>query len=130
MESIAQFRGPWDAVASPGLLAPDPLTPCIGESCGDRSQPALRLRSAELSRPSNRAPMPRDARIHEVPDDLLAAIDYCYGQGWTDGLPVVPPTVERVHATLAYEGRPPETVIATHAATGLELSVHAAAVNA
>ncbi len=30
-------------------------------------------------------------RIHEVPDDLLAAIDYCYDQGWTDGLPVVPP---------------------------------------
>ena len=29
-------------------------------------------------------------RIHEVPDDLLAAIDWCYEQGWTDGLPVVP----------------------------------------
>src|SRR4029453_18875867 len=31
---------------------------------------------------------------------------------------------------LAYEGRPPEAVIATHPATGLQLSVHAAAVNA
>ena len=29
--------------------------------------------------------------IHHVPDDLLEAIDYCYEQGWTDGLPVVPP---------------------------------------
>ena len=28
--------------------------------------------------------------------DLLAAIDYCYEQGWTDGLPVVPPTEARV----------------------------------
>ena len=75
--------------------------------------------------------MPLDtARIHEVPDDLLAAIDYCYQQGWTDGLPVVPPTPDRVHATLAFEGRPPETIIATHPATGLELSLHAAAVNA
>src|SRR5262245_60940501 len=74
--------------------------------------------------------MPLDARIHEVPDDLLAAIDYCYEQGWTDGLPVVPPTVERVDAMRAHEGRPPETVIATHPATGLELSIHAAAVNA
>ena len=75
--------------------------------------------------------MPLDtARIHEVPGDLLAAIDYCYEQGWTDGLPVVPPAVDRVEATLAYEGRPRETVIATHPATGLELSVHAAAVNA
>lgn len=69
-------------------------------------------------------------RIHEVPDDLLAAIDYCYAQGWTDGLPVVPPVVERVEATLAFEGRPPEAVIATHPATGLQLTVHAAAVNA
>jgi len=70
------------------------------------------------------------ARIHEVPDDLLAAIDYCYEQGWTDGLPVVPPAVERVDALLAADSRPPQSVIATHPATGLELSLHAAAVNA
>ena len=69
-------------------------------------------------------------RIHEAPDDLLAAIDYCYEQGWTDGLPVVPPQVDRVHAMLAADDRPAETVIAKHPATGLELSLHAAAVNA
>ena len=70
------------------------------------------------------------ARIHEVEDDLLAAIDYCYEQGWTDGLPVVPPDVARVEAMLLFEGRPPETVLASHPATGLECTVHAAAVNA
>ena len=70
------------------------------------------------------------ARIHEVEDDPLAAIDYCYEQGWTDGLPVVPPDVKRVEAMLAFEGRPPETVLAAHPATGLECTVHAAAVNA
>src|SRR5258708_29906274 len=69
-------------------------------------------------------------RIHEAPDDLLAAIDYCYEQGWTDGLPVVPPEVARVKAMLAADSRPPETVIAHHPATGLDLSLHAAAVNA
>jgi len=69
-------------------------------------------------------------RIHEVPDDLLAAIDYCYEQGWTDGLPVVPPVVHRVKAMLASDKRPAETLIAKHAATGLELSLHSAAVNA
>ena len=75
--------------------------------------------------------MPLDSHlIHEVPNDLLAALDYCYEQGWTDGLPVVPPVIERVEATLAYEGRPPQAVIATHPATGLELTLHAAAVNA
>jgi hypothetical protein len=69
-------------------------------------------------------------RIHEVPDDLLAAIDWCYEQGWTDGLPVVPPAVERVKAMLAADSRPPDTVIAIHPATTLELTLHSAAVNA
>ena len=51
--------------------------------------------------------MPFDShRIHDVPDDLLAAIDYCYEQGWTDGLPVVPPVgfpyqIARVVTTFA-----------------------------
>ena len=75
--------------------------------------------------------MPFDSyRIHDVPDDVLAAIDYCYEQGWTDGLPVIPPAIERVQAMLSFEGRPPEAVIATHLATSLQLTVHAAAVNA
>ena len=75
--------------------------------------------------------MPLDsARIHDVPDDPLAAIDYCYEQGWTDGLPVVPPSVERVDHMLEYEGRPAETVIASHPTTGFKCTVHVAAVNA
>ena len=75
--------------------------------------------------------MPYDAeRLHDVSDDPLAAIDYCFEQGWTDGLPVVPPSVERVEQMLAWEGRPPETPIAVHPATGYECTVHAAAVNA
>jgi hypothetical protein len=70
------------------------------------------------------------ARVHDVEDDLLAAIEYCYEQGWTDGMPVVPPELKRVAAMLAFEGRPPETVLASHPATGLDCTVHAAAVNA
>ena len=68
--------------------------------------------------------------IHEVQDDLLEAMDFCYEQGWTDGLPVVPPEESRVEAMMAMEGRPAETVLAHHPATGLELTVHVAAVNA
>lgn len=68
--------------------------------------------------------------VHDVDDNLLAAIDYCYDQGWTDGLPVIPPEQSRVEAMLAMEGRPPETVICTHEATGLNCSLQLAAVNA
>ena len=69
-------------------------------------------------------------QIHDVPGDALAAIDYCYERGWTDGLPVVPPEASRVEEMLAFEGRPPETIIAKHPATGLELTIKSAAVNA
>ena len=71
-----------------------------------------------------------DAATVAAGDDALAAIDTCYERGWTDGLPVVPPEVSRVEAMLAMEGRPPETVLASHPTTGLECSVLAAAVNA
>jgi hypothetical protein len=33
--------------------------------------------------------------------DLDEALELCYAKGWTDGLPVVPPTPERVEAMLA-----------------------------
>ena len=62
--------------------------------------------------------------------DPLTAIELCYEKGWTDGLPVVPPEQSLVEAMLAMEGRPPETVLAKHPATGNECSVLAAAVNA
>lgn len=69
-------------------------------------------------------------RLHEVPDSTLDAIDYCYRMGWTDGLPVVPPETSRVEQMLAMEGRPAETMLAQHPATGNQLTVHGAAVNA
>lgn len=64
-------------------------------------------------------------------DDVLAAIDQCYELGWAaDGLPVVPPEQARVAAMAAMDGRPSDTVVATHAATGTTCSVANAAVNA
>jgi hypothetical protein len=43
--------------------------------------------------------------------DPIAAIEYCYQQGWTDGLPVVPPTEERVAAFLAHVERGRDEVL-------------------
>lgn len=70
------------------------------------------------------------ATTHDVEGDALDAIEFCYEQGWTDGLPVVPPETGRIEAMAAMEGRPPETVIATHPATGNECTILSAAVNA
>jgi hypothetical protein len=59
-----------------------------------------------LTRAKSPAISTASARIHEVEDDLLAAIDYCYEQGWTGGLPVVPPDRQRVEQMLLFEGLP------------------------
>ena len=41
-------------------------------------------------------------------DSLEAVNDWFYDQGWTDGLPIVPPTAERVEKLLAWTDRNPE----------------------
>ncbi len=44
-------------------------------------------------------------------DPLLEAIEYCYEQGWTDGLPVVPPTPALVERFLAETDRDPDEIL-------------------
>ena len=40
------------------------------------------------------------------------AFEFCYDKGWTDGLPVVPPTEERVTAMLTGTTLAPSTLVA------------------
>ncbi|MGZ8231907.1 MAG: hypothetical protein ACXWUS_19945, partial [Burkholderiales bacterium] len=51
------------------------------------------------------------SRRHTV-TDLASAIELCYTNGWTDGLPVVPPTAERIVAMLEAGGVEPGQEIA------------------
>ena len=55
---------------------------------------------------------PLRSRLVETAD-ALAAIEYCFEHGWTDGLPVIPPTKDAVAAAIAASGRPADQVIAT-----------------
>ena len=57
-------------------------------------------------------------------------LEYCYEQGWTDGLPVVPPTPERVKAMLSTVTRDPYEVMAVFAPLGGEVTVEKVAINA
>jgi hypothetical protein len=50
------------------------------------------------------------SNVHEAAD-LAAFIEMAYERGWTDGLPVYPPTDDLVEAMLEYIGRDPEEVI-------------------
>src|SRR5262245_49830477 len=60
------------------------------------------------------------ARRHRV-DDVGEAIEFCMAQGWTDGLPVIPPTEDRVRAMLAASGLDPKQEIGyiTHRAVSI-----------
>ena len=60
----------------------------------------------------------------------LSPIEFCYQQGWTDGLPVVPPERPLVERFLAAAGRPPEEIVAEHLPTGRACTVESAAINA
>lgn len=62
--------------------------------------------------------------------DPVAAAEYGYEQGWTDGLPVVPPTAARLEQFLAAAGRPADDVAATMTTIGRSCTVETAAVNA
>jgi hypothetical protein len=58
------------------------------------------------------------------------AIEYYYEQGWTDGLPVVPPIAEKVDEFIDYVGRDRSEVVATMSHLDRECTVELAAINA
>jgi hypothetical protein len=64
------------------------------------------------------------------PDVARDAIEYCYEQGWTDGLPVVPASRPLVDRFLACTSRPPDEVLWRMDHLGRECTVQTAAINA
>ena len=63
-------------------------------------------------------------------EDPVEAVERCYELGWTDGLPVVPPTVERVQQFLDHVKRPAGEVIGSLPERRREVTVGKAAANA
>lgn len=62
--------------------------------------------------------------------DAVEAIEKCYDLGWTDGLPVVPPTVERVEEALNLAERRPDEVLGWIPERRREITVEKVASNA
>lgn len=62
-----------------------------------------------------------------VVSDTLAgaeeAFEQAYAAGWTDGLPIMPPTRQSVDRMIAAGGRPPDEVLAMLPPTGAEATV-------
>ncbi len=62
--------------------------------------------------------------------DPLAAMEYFYQQGWTDGLPVIPPTPERVSEFLEYGNKFPGDILGMIAARNRIITAEKVAINA
>src|SRR6185503_8269207 len=78
-------------------------------------------------------PAPRsEARLEaaSAPELLARAYEHAYDQGWTDGLPVIPATPERVREFVAASGRAADEVIGLIPPRKGQATVEVIAVNA
>lgn len=66
----------------------------------------------------------------KVADSIEAAYELAYENGWTDGLPIIPPTEERVQKMLAHINRNPEEIIAEVPPALGEANIEKIAINA
>ena len=70
------------------------------------------------------------SRRYQVEGGLHDAIEFCFEQGWTDGLPVVPPTPDRVQAMLEAAGLDPGQEIAVIEHRAVRITAEKVAINA
>lgn len=75
--------------------------------------------------------MSADATAAELdPDAAQAAIEYCYEQGWSDGLPLVPVSQPLLERFLATTSKTPDEIIGRMPQTDRTVTVQTAAINA
>ena len=66
---------------------------------------------------------------HEL-DDHAAVQEFFHSQGWTDGLPIVPPTSDAVEACLMWSGLPADHLIGIEPVRQRAITAEKAAINA
>jgi len=64
------------------------------------------------------------------PDEAQRAIEYCYEQGWSDGLPLVPVSKPLLEAFLATTDKDADEIIGSLEQVGRDVNVYLAAINA
>jgi hypothetical protein len=96
-------------------------------------RPGCGSRTLEPGMPAKLAVRFGAARFHSKKWDLPESADdaeWCFAQGWTDGLPVVPPSEERVYAMLQGTRRRPDEVLGALPPNFAACTVEKAAINA
>ena len=62
--------------------------------------------------------------------DIAAVQELYHSNGWTDGLPIVPPTADAVQACLDWAMMPPDQLIGIEPVRGLAVTAEKLAINA
>ena len=121
--TVGWLRTAWEELTGVPGLGPD--LPDHRPGCGSRSvEPGV---EQELERRyGDRVLRSRSVELADLEDEVEAA----YARGWTDGLPVVPPTEARVLAMLAGTRRAPSEVVAVVPPDLAPCTVEKVAVNA
>ena len=115
-------RAEWERIT--GVAGLGPGLPAFRPGCGSRTvEPGIA--EALAARFGNRL---RSRRVEPGADEDEA--EFFFDRGWTDGLPVVPPTPERVVCMLDGTTRAPEDVVAVVPPDLVECTVEKVAVSA
>ncbi|MBI3936312.1 MAG: hypothetical protein HY323_04990 [Betaproteobacteria bacterium] len=72
----------------------------------------------------------RQFEVEGALEDIFDFFDLCYEKGWTDGLPVYPPTTRAVKSALRFTDRKPDDVVAVLAPRNGAATVEKIAINA
>jgi len=116
-------RAQWEKVTGIAGLGPD--LPAMRPGCGSKSREPGVYESlmAEFGRPDFKS---RQIRLGEWDDDIEA----CFERGWSDGLPVVPPTDVRILRMLQGTARKPSEVVGEVPPNLAAITVEKVAINA
>jgi hypothetical protein len=63
-------------------------------------------------------------------DDIWAVQELYHSNGWTDGLPIVPPTPDAVEACLEWAMTPPQQLLGVEPVRGVPITAEKLAINA
>ena len=119
---IGWHRGEWEALS--GIEDLGPGLPEAQPGCGSRT-----TEPGTAERLMARLGGVLHARVIEVAT-LDDPVEVCFERGWTDGLPVVPPTDERVVRMLAGTHRAPSDLVGRIPPNLAECTVEKVAINA
>ena len=114
-------------------VVPHPLGELKREQVVETSRRAFANIMVALRQPRERAaaaPSETMPRMLDLTGSWERINDYFCTEGWTDGLPIVPPTPEAVEACLEWVMMPPDQLIGIEPVRGLAITAEKLAINA